>query len=150
MNLPLAEGYNLADGKEHTFTVTVGDFCAEYKDEYEEMLTQTQKPASPIEDRFTALTLARDLGTGTVQAPARGFYFVKICIDGKLTTCVCPYLNDLSNVLDIEAHKNEDAEIGSTIVDQYFLQGIYYTGIRSEAKMTIKDYSTYDVRNANE
>ena len=150
LNLPLQEGFNIADGKEHTITVSIGDFCAEYDDKYEEMLTQTQKPASPVEDRFTAIALARDFGTSSNNMPARGFYFVKICIDGKQTVCVCPYLNDLSYILDIETHKNNDAEIGSTIVDQYFLQGVYYTGIRSEAKMTIKDYSTYDVRNAND
>lgn len=149
LNLPLQEGFNVADGKEHTITVSIGDFCAEYDDKYEEMLTQTQKPASPIEDRFTAISLARDF-SASEGMQARGFYFVKICIDGKQTVCVCPYLNDLSKVLDIEGHKNDDTEIGSTIVDQYFFQGIYYTGIRSEAKMTIRDYSTYDVRKTNE
>ena len=146
LNLPLAEGFTFADGAEHTITVIVDEMCPEYiATKHEDLLKQTQVPESETVDNFTALTMATQLGKEQDGIPARGFYLVKVIIDGKLTTCVCPYLNDLSGVLDSHADSGSDPEIGDKTVDRFFMQGVYYTGIRTEGKMTITDYCAYSV-----
>ncbi len=133
LNLPTGfTGFD--DGKEHTIKVRLKEYVSAVD--------------SAIISRFSStqtLELANNFSEFIDGIGVRGFYLVEVYIDGQLTTCVAPYYNNMKGIRDYGFSQSDDEEFGgaSDVPDEYFFQNIYYSGVRSGAIITIKDFFAY-------
>ncbi len=132
--------YDLADGNEHTITVTIGRWCESIDELTEEELASLSWPGDGFSKAFE---IAQDL----TESGMGGFHVVRVSIDDMVTYCVCPHENDLSTIELVDNQMAADQEANNPeTYERYFLEGIYYTGIRTKADITIKDFSTFDTK----
>ncbi len=163
--------FDFADGQTHSLTVMVTDDVfmynyetnpeeqaryATYEDGFvnyastvkyngtalKELLTQTTEMPTESDSKQWAMQLASDL----CKNGNKGFRLVFITIDDSVTTvCVCPNENNLQTVTDDSGNANADLE-NSVGRDIYFMDGVYYTGLRMSSPMKVYELITYTTK----
>lgn len=164
-------GMDLADGGTYTITAIIEDpylfrLSADGtklidENDVEIGLNEVDKDGRPIDrvkqyldSKFPQITDRISLEIANNLMRKGGFSLIRIYVgnpnndeEWAETICVCPYYNDLSGLTysDGRTPEGPDMEGTDAIVDKYFLQGVYYTGVRSAGEMTIEKYFTYSV-----